>query len=176
MSRLDAYRTLLLDSAWRPMKSISWQRAVVLDWEDRVDVLAWHEEVVRTPSEELPLPSVVRLRQFLRFLRPRVAFSRRNVYQRDGFACQYCGATPSLRQLTLDHVIPRSRGGATSWDNIVTACGECNRRKGSRTPTEARMPLRRPPWEPAGLPGQGAAMIGFEDVPESWLPYLKVGS
>lgn len=173
MSRLDAYRTLLLDSACRPMKSISWQRAVVLDWEDRVDVLAWHDEVVRTPAEELPLPSVVRLRQFLRFLRPRVSFSRRNVYLRDGFACQYCGDQPSQRHLTLDHVIPRSRGGATSWDNIVTACGECNRRKGNRTPGEARMPLRRVPWEPAGLPGASPTVFGVDEVPESWRAWLS---
>lgn len=174
MSRLDGVRTLLLDSSWRPLKAISWKRAILLDLEGRIDVVEYYEDVVRTPHTEFPLPAVVRLRQYLRLYRRGVAFSRRNVLLRDRFQCQYCGEEPGAKQLTIDHVMPRSRGGRTSWDNVVTACGECNRRKGSRTPQEARMVLRsapeRPLFLPYGFPSVGGALVA---APPEWAAWLQ---
>lgn len=171
MSRLDGYRTLLLDATYQPLRTISWKRAIILDMQDRVDVVEYYDEVVHTPSTALPLPAVVRLRQYLRVFRRGVAFTRRNVLARDGFACQYCGARPPLGELTLDHVIPRSRGGSLCWENVVTACQRCNRRKGSRTPREAHMRLLRLPARPTFLPVVRAGMDG--NPPEEWVAYLR---
>ena len=114
MSRLEHLRTLLLDSSCRPVGTLSWQRAVVLDWQDRVDVLDYYDEVVRTANDAFPLPAVARVRQYLKYLTWRMPFSRRALFLRDAYTCQYCGAQPSQRLLTLDHVLPRSRGGGTN--------------------------------------------------------------
>ena len=173
MSRLDGFRTLMLDSAFRPLRTIPWQRAVVLDLQDRVDAIEYYDEVVRTPSTVFPLPAVVRLRQYLRLARPGVSFSRRNVLLRDAFQCQYCGCRPPIRELTMDHVLPRSRGGGTTWDNVVTACRRCNVRKGNRTPREARMTLATHPRRPLCLPLQRTTLTG-EDLPPEWVDYLDL--
>ncbi|HEX2863126.1 MAG TPA: HNH endonuclease, partial [Deinococcales bacterium] len=99
------------------------------------------------PSTVFPVPSVVRLKRYVRRpARYQVAFNRRNVFRRDAHTCQYCGRTGG--DMTLDHVVPRSRGGRNSWDNIVTACRECNSRKRDRTPEEANMHLRHRPYAP----------------------------
>ncbi len=174
MSRLDGIRTLLLDATWRPLRTISWKRAMILEMQDRVDVVEHYEEVVRTPSRALPLPAVVRLRQFLKVYTRGVSFTRRNVLLRDGFQCQYCGVCPPTSELTLDHVLPRSRGGPMSWDNVVAACALCNRRKGSRTPREARMTLRSRPEKPLYLPIRRPG-VEHDDTPAEWAFYLQTG-
>ena len=173
MSRLDGFRTLLLDSTFRPLKTLPWQRAIVLDLQDRIDVVEYYDEVVHTPSRDIPLPAVVRLRQYLRLETRGVSFTRRNVLLRDGYRCQYCGSEPAPRCLTLDHVVPRSRGGPMTWENVVAACQECNHRKGSRTPREARMPLRSVPVRPLFLPVVRAGQA-FLDPPDEWKLYLGV--
>ncbi len=175
MSRLDGCRTLLLDSTCRPLKAIPWQRAIVLDLQDRVDVVEYYEEVVHTPTRALPLPAVIRIRQYLRLSARGVGFTRRNVLLRDDFECQYCGEAPPPRALTLDHVIPRSRGGPMTWENVVAACRPCNHRKGSRTPREARMPLRTVPVRPLYLPVLRAGLAD-PDPPEEWKLYLTARS
>jgi 5-methylcytosine-specific restriction endonuclease McrA len=171
MSRLDGYRTLLLDSGCRPQCAIPWQRALILDLEDRVDVLEYYDEVVRTPREELPLPAVIRLRQYLRVVPRSVALTRRNLILRDRATCQYCGRRPHLRDITMDHVLPRSRGGPTHWENVVLACGPCNHRKGSRTPLEAGMPLAIKPGRPDFLPTTRRA-LAVADPPPEWMAWL----
>lgn len=98
------------------------------------------------------VPDIILLTRYGQVPRRHVSFSRRNLYRRDGFTCQYCGNRASADQLTIDHVMPRSRGGLTSWENCVVACGTCNRRKGDRTPEEARMKLRRRPAPPRWTP------------------------
>jgi 5-methylcytosine-specific restriction endonuclease McrA len=100
-----------------------------------------------------------------------VKFSRQNIYARDKYRCQYCGAKFGPEELTYDHVVPRSRGGKTKWDNIVTCCIRCNRKKGGRTPAEARMRLIRKPSQPTWLPALRIT-IGFKEVPNSWRDYL----
>lgn len=163
-------QTLLLNATYEPMKVISWQRAVVLLWLDKAEVVACYDEVIRGVSRAIPMPSVVRLRRYARQDR-RVKFSRTNVYRRDGFACQYCGARPNPASLTLDHVVPRARGGRTDWTNIVTACSVCNHRKADRTPEQARMSLPRPPVRPGHMP----TVTPDEARHPSWHDYLATG-
>ena len=172
LSRLDSFRTLLLDSGCRPMCAIPWTRALVLDLTDKVDVMEYYDQVVRTATDVWPLPAVVRLRQYLRLRRRPVALTRRNLILRDQATCQYCGDMPIQRELTIDHVIPRSQGGPTTWENVVLACGSCNRRKGARRPAQARMPLARPPARPTFLATSHRALVTV-DTPAEWADYLR---
>src|SRR5262249_42420548 len=127
--------------SYYPLSLWPWQEVVKAVFLERVDVVAHYDQVVRSPSFEMRLPSVISLREFISQDRP-PAFTRFNVFLRDGFACQYCGAP---NDLTFDHVAPRSRGGRTTWENIVTACSPCNLVKGGRPPREAGMhPMRKP--------------------------------
>ncbi len=168
---LAGYRALLLDKAFRPLRAIGWQRAIVLDLSCRVEVLEYYDRLVHTACDAFPLPAVVRAASWIDRRPPTAPLSRRNVLQRDDLTCQYCGKVGTVRELTVDHVHPRSRGGATTWDNVTTACGPCNRRKGDRTPREAKMPLARDPRRPSALQlGRRGMVMG--DFPEEWQAYL----
>jgi 5-methylcytosine-specific restriction endonuclease McrA len=139
-----------------------------------VNVLEEYDEVVRSPSIEVNLPAVVSLKKHLVRTMKQVKFSRRNIYERDKYCCQYCGAKKPAADLTYDHVIPRHQGGATTWTNIVSACGGpkgCNARKRNRTPEQAGMPLLSRPTKPNALPMTKLVALPRE-VPELWLPYL----
>jgi 5-methylcytosine-specific restriction endonuclease McrA len=154
------------------MRAIGWRRAICLDVEARVEVLEYYDEVVRTYRASFLLPAVIRIPSYLHFRHEiQIALTRRNLLIRDGFRCQYCGVKPTMRQLTIDHVMPRSRGGASSWKNLVTACAPCNRRKGDRTPSEASMALhvapRRPKMLTVGKDGQFT-----REPPPEWRNYL----
>ncbi len=111
-----------------------------------------HEDWVRAVSLEIQVPRIIRLLRFDRVPKHTLRFNRRNLFARDGNRCQYCGHSPPSHQLSLDHVMPRSRGGETSWENVVCCCVRCNTRKGGRTPQEARMKLLRPPHRPSQSP------------------------
>ena len=164
--------TLLLNATFEPLKIISWQRAVTLLFLGKVEVVEEYEdEDVSSVSFSIKMPSVVRL---LRLIRPRsrwVKFSRLNVFLRDKNTCQYCGEKLPTTDLTYDHIVPRSRGGRTEWQNIVTACVPCNRQKGGRTPFEAGMRLVRQPGRPTSLPTLKLT-ITFRKTPESWRDYI----
>ena len=168
-------RTLLLTPWMAPQKVIPWERAVVLVVLGKVDVLEQYDEAIRSPSLELRTPAVVRLKKAGRATKQSVRFSRINVYTRDGFRCQYCGEKKEMRELNYDHVVPRHRGGKTAWENIVTSCYACNDRKGSRTPEEAGMTLRRKPFKPSSLPVASVLPARRSEMPEAWLPYLGGG-
>ena len=141
----------------------------------RVEVLEEYDDrLIRTVSLVFQMPSVIR---FVRGLagrrRHRVCFSKRNVFARDKGRCQYCGRALSLREATFDHVVPRSHGGKTRWDNVVIACLRCNQRKAARTPSQAHMRLRAQPIEPRTLPGRfGNGLRYCGQMPEAWEPYL----
>lgn len=142
-----------------------------LDLGERVEVLEYYERTIRTAHAEFPLPAVIRVPGWLHRLPQVVPPTRRNVLLRDGFECCYCGRPGTSAELTIDHVQPRSRGGRTSWSNVVTACAPCNRRKGDRTPAEAGMPLSEEPREPSALQlGRRGMVVG--DAPAEWVPYL----
>jgi 5-methylcytosine-specific restriction endonuclease McrA len=164
-------RTLLLSQGYEPLQIISWQRAITLLSLAKVEIVDEYDTVVRAPSVILRVPSIVRLvRGFRRYAKP-VKFSRVNIYARDGHRCQYCGASCKVDELTYDHVIPRSQGGKTIWDNIVSACYDCNSRKANRTPAQAGMKLlavpKRPTWMPAVQ-----IRVSARSVPDAWRDYV----
>lgn len=111
-----------------------------------------HEDWVRAVNFEIQVPRIIRLLSYDRVPRKSLRFNRRNLFARDGHKCQYCGRSYPNHQLSLDHVLPKSRGGPTSWENVVCSCVTCNTRKGGRTPQEARMHLMVPPAEPRTNP------------------------
>lgn len=142
--------TLVLDTLGFPMAFVSWQRAVNLQWQDRAVVVAEDaKRVLRSPSFEMGMPRVIKLRNHIsRKLRLKVPMTRRNIAIRDNSACQYCGVVLETAEYTIDHILPRARGGHSVWTNLALACGRCNKRKSDRTPQEARLMLRQKPIEP----------------------------
>lgn len=159
---------LVLNATYEPLNVTSLWRACSLILSDKAEVVEAHpDRVIRSPSTTLPHPLVIRLLRYVRT--PRLAarrITRRAIFARDGFRCQYCGTTASL---TVDHVTPRSRGGASTWDNVVTACAPCNLRKGSRLPREAEMTLAREPRAPSP---EVFLTLGTTTVPQTWRVYL----
>jgi 5-methylcytosine-specific restriction endonuclease McrA len=146
------FPALVLNADFRPLSYFplstwNWQDAVKAVFLDRVSVLSEYDREVRSPSFSMRLPSVIALRDFIPSARM-PAFTRFNVFLRDGFTCQYCDFKRPAPELTFDHVIPRARGGRTSWENVVTACGACNLRKGSKLPRECNMIPRQEPRRP----------------------------
>ena len=166
--------TLVLNADFRPLSYYplslwSWQDAIKAVCLERVNIVAEDERVIRSPSFEMHIPSVVSLKEYVRPAR-HPAFTRFNVFLRDRFQCQYCGAREDL---TFDHVIPRSKGGRTTWENVVAACSPCNLRKGNRLPSEIRMWPRQAPFQPSvhDLHNNGRAFPP-NYLHESWLDYL----
>ena len=143
-----ATRTLLLSQGYEPIKVISWQRAITLLTLGKVEVVEEYDANIRAVSLIIKVPAVVRLlRGFRRHAKP-VKFSRVNIYARDAYKCQYCAVRCSVSELTYDHVVPRARGGRTTWENIVTCCYPCNGAKGNQTPAKAELRLRALPTQP----------------------------
>ncbi|HIK26082.1 MAG: HNH endonuclease [Thermosynechococcus sp. Uc] len=136
-------KVLVLNASYEPLNITSWQRAVVLLIKGKAEQVEHNGKMV---YNNFPLPTVIRLRHYVVTPYKEIPLTRRNILHRDGHSCQYCGYTGE--DLTLDHVIPKSRGGGDTWENIVTACVRCNVKKGNRTPQEANMPLRQTPRRP----------------------------
>jgi 5-methylcytosine-specific restriction endonuclease McrA len=166
-------QTLLLNATYEPLKVVHWQKAVTLWCQGKVEIIAHHDREVRAVSFSFKLPSVIRLLRYVRIKKrfDYVPFSRANIYARDGFTCQYCARAFATHDLTFDHVTPVSQGGRKDWENIVTCCVSCNRRKGGRTPGEAGMKLIRPARRPDAVPAIRIT-IGLRQAPESWRDYL----
>lgn len=167
----------MLNADFRPLSYLplslwSWQEAVKAVVAGRVRVVSEYDREIRSPSWRMRLPSVISLKEYIPIAR-RPAFTRFNVFLRDRFACQYCGEGRPTHELTFDHVTPRSRGGRTVWENVVTACGPCNLAKGSRLPKEAGMHLRSRPYQPASfeLQERGRAFPP-NFLHESWRDFL----
>lgn len=155
--------------SYYPLSLWPWQEAVKAVFLDRVTILAEYDAWVASPSMRIRIPSVVVLKDYVR-PQKRVAFTRFNLFLRDEFCCQYCGAKGDL---TFDHVVPRSRGGKTSWTNVVAACSACNLAKGSRTPRAAGMTLRCPPREPTAEELRNAGRkFPPNHLHESWIDFL----
>ncbi len=171
---LTSARSLLLNASYEPMRVVCWQKALILWFQGKVEILEYHSVFARSVSASFKLPSVLRLKSYVNLHRAtQIRFCRENVYIRDNFTCQYCGHRYSSKSLTLDHVLPASRSGKKDWYNVVCACRSCNQRKANRTPTEAKMPLLTEPRMPAWLP-----LIEFEvgnsDIPIVWRQYLRL--
>ncbi len=155
--------------SYYPLSLWSWQDAIKAVFLDRVNILAEYERIVHSPSFEMKVPSVVSLKSYVKPAR-NPAFTRFNVFLRDRFECQYCGAEEDL---TFDHLIPRSRGGRTTWDNVVTACAPCNLLKGGRLAHHIGMNPRHPPHRPTvnELRNHGRRFPP-NYLHESWADYL----
>ncbi|BAU66341.1 HNH endonuclease [Stanieria sp. NIES-3757] len=136
-------KVLVLNASYEPLNITSWRRAVVLLIKGKAEQLEHNGMFLYA---DVPLPTVIRLRYYVRVPYKEIPLTRRNVLERDRHTCQYCRA--KNEQLTLDHVIPRSRGGGDTWENLVAACVRCNVKKGSRTPKEANMALLTQPRRP----------------------------
>ena len=137
---------LVLNQNYEPLNVCNVRRAIVLVFDGKAEVLEHHPTAVKTPSRVFPSPSVIRMVYLIHRPRPRVKLTRREVFIRDGYTCQYCGRQAG--DLTIDHVVPKSKGGTHAWDNLVSACKPCNHRKGGKSLGEARMTLRKAPIEP----------------------------
>lgn len=165
-------QTLVLNASYEPLKVVDWQRAITLWVQGKVEIIEEHEREVRAVTFTFRLPSVVRLLQMVRLRkRPVVQFTRANIYTRDEFTCQYCAFEFEPEDLTFDHVIPVAQGGRRGWENIVTACEPCNRKKAARTPEEAGMTLLRQPRRPVVLAPTMKLTFGFR-TPAAWHSYI----
>jgi 5-methylcytosine-specific restriction endonuclease McrA len=172
---LRQHPALVLNADYRPLSYYPlslwpWQEAIKAVWLDRVQIVAEYDEVVRSPSTEIRIPSVVVLQATTSSRRSVIAFTRFNLFLRDEFSCQYCGAKGDL---TFDHVVPRARGGVTSWENVVAACSKCNLRKGARSLRQSGLSLRKPPRQPGA---EELRNMGRKFPPnhlhDSWLDFL----
>ncbi len=169
-----SYPALVLNADFRPLSYYPlslwpWQETIKALCLDRVQILAEYEEKVHSQREAIRIPSVVVLKDFVR-PRKRVAFTRFNLFLRDGFCCQYCG---SKRELTFDHVLPRSKGGVTSWENVVAACAPCNMRKANRMLSDCGMKLAQAPRRPSASELQEVGKRFRQGhLHESWMDFL----
>jgi 5-methylcytosine-specific restriction endonuclease McrA len=179
--------TLVLNRNWQPVHVATVARALVLLWNESARVVdpsdyqtyTWEvwskprpaegERFIRAVRFRLRVPEVITLTDYDRLPAATVSFSRRNIFKRDHYTCQYCGKQPGMEELTLDHVIPRAQGGVSRWDNCVLACLECNKRKADRTPEQAKMRLKRKPVQP----GWNLQYAVHQQRIESWSRFVN---
>lgn len=179
--------TLVLNRNWQPINVATAARALLMvwnasarvvdpsdyqlyDWADWSRLVPNHDEpFVQAVRQRLRVPEVITLTEFDRLPSAAVTFSRRNVFKRDRYTCQYCNEQPGGDELTIDHVVPRAQGGESSWTNCVLACLDCNSRKADRTPTEAKMMLRKAPIRPTWRPLYSAHAAQME----SWSKFIS---
>lgn len=162
-------RVLVLNASYEPLQLISVRRAVVLLLQEKAELVEATEQQLRARQIAFDVPLVIRLVRYIRIPRRlKLPCSRRGVFARDRETCQYCGVQPGRAQLTMDHVVPRSQGGQTTWDNVVTACRDCNHRKGGRTPEQAGMLLQITPRQPQYV---AFALLGELERHDVWRKY-----
>lgn len=162
-------RVLVLNASYEPLQLVSVRRAVILLLQEKAEVVEAARQQLRARALSLDVPLVIRLVRYIRIPRRlKLPCSRRGVFARDRETCQYCGAQPGRAHLTMDHVVPRSQGGGTTWDNVVTACRDCNHRKGGRTPDQANMKLAVVPRQPQYV---AFALLGELERHDVWRKY-----
>lgn len=158
--------------SYHPLSLWTWQEAIKAIFLEKVHVVSQYEQEVHSTRLTLKLPSIIALKEYISTSR-KPPFTRYNVFLRDKFQCQYCGEHFTVPELTIDHVIPRSKGGATSWDNVVSACRNCNAEKGSYLPHEIKMyPLNKPHAPSKAALHAIARETIKRDIPPSWHDYL----
>lgn len=182
-------RSLVLNADYSPMGIISWKRALI--WSMRhetdtsigVEVIDFYKDdhIMGTHNKRYPIPAVVKTSKYFRIHNEQVNFSRKNIFLRDDYTCQYCNKQKEIAILTYDHVVPKSQwdyeqGSPTCWTNIVTACVSCNRKKGNKTPKQANMPLQNLPIAPKKnlkfLPMTHRLLTIKDEIPVEWITYL----
>lgn len=167
-------QALVLNSSFEPLHVVSWQRAIQLLFQGKVEVVEEGDFEIRTVRVTIKAPAVLRLLKYIPVKKKKniVRFSRANIFLRDRHQCQYCGVHFPKSQLTLDHVIPVVQGGRKSWENIVTSCKPCNQRKGGRTPPQAGFTLIQKPRQPQWLPNN-ALPSESGGIPDRWRVYFR---
>lgn len=164
---LSDEKVLVLNASFYPLGVSSWKKGVLLVWKKKAEIIEYNGHFLR---EDIRLPCVIRLNRNIFLPYKEVALTRKNVIARDQNTCQYCGKKSS--NLTVDHVIPKSRGGELVWENVVAACQSCNLKKGNRTPDEANMKLLRPPRKPK-VPSNFLEVIRCaKNQYHEWLKYI----
>lgn len=188
MKEIRHKECLVLNADYTPLSIVSWQKAIV--WYFRfqhepnygIEIIDFYkDDNIKSTNKSFPIPSIARSTKFFKLTHQELTFSRKNLFLRDNHKCQYCGETFYINELTYDHVVPKSKwnyanGSPTVWTNIVTACLPCNRKKGSRTPKEANMPLISFPFKPRKnpkyLPIANKLSTIRDDIPVEWQPYI----
>ena len=160
-------KTLKLDATYRPIGVVDCLEALVMCIVGKATAVEEYEEEISSPSITFKIPSVIVLKTVVKFISTGFRPSRNNILWRDKNQCQYCGVIESPRDMTIDHVIPRSRGGENTWSNLVTCCKKCNQKKGNRTPEEANMSLLNKPVKP-----RNSILRQISDVQPIWNIYL----
>ena len=162
-------RVLVLNQNYEPMSVTNAKKAIILIYLGKAEIVEHYDQMIRSVNMAISLPSIVRLLRYISVPRKKIILSRKNIIKRDAHQCQYCG----IRNvpLTVDHVIPKHRGGPDSWENLVCACVKCNTKKGNQTPIEAGMNLLRTPKKPNYI-YMIQYLIGIAD--ERWKPYLFI--
>jgi 5-methylcytosine-specific restriction endonuclease McrA len=187
VARILERPTLVLNRNWQPVNVATVERALTMLWNESARVVDpadfrlydWADWSQLRPAEgelflqavrlRLRVPEVITLTGYDRLPTAAVAFSRRNVFKRDHFTCQFCGVRPGSEELSIDHVVPRSQGGTSNWENCVLACVACNKRKANRTPQQALMKLRKLPVRPTWKPVYAAHRVRIE----SWSKFIS---
>lgn len=164
-------RVLVLNQDFNPISICTVQRAFLLVYFEKAELLTrLNGYALRTVNRSYPMPSVIKLRNYVNIPFKGVELSRQNVFKRDGYKCQYCGTDDDL---TLDHIYPKAKGGKTTWVNLITACKTCNTRKGDFTPEEIGLSIRNVPFKPSYV----MFLREFSGYAyEEWIPYLKTGT
>lgn len=160
-------QVLVLNQDFSPISICSVHRAFLLIYLNKADLISKvKDKALRSISESYPYPSVIRISKYVNIPYKGVVLTRHNVFKRDDFTCQYCG---TKKDLTLDHLIPRSKGGKSNWTNLVTACKSCNAKKGDFTPEKAGLTLKKVPVKPSYL----MFLKSSGNTKEDWLPFLE---
>ena len=161
------YKTLKLDAAYRPIGIINGTEALVMCLIGKARTIETYDKVIRSTSKAFKIPSVIVLCRVIKFKFNSIHCSRKTVFERDNHTCQYCQKSFGSKELTLDHVLPKSRGGEKIWSNLVAACKKCNQKKGNRTPAEANMKLLKEPRQP-----KNKFIDSKSNIQKIWKDYL----
>lgn len=157
-------KTLVLNASYEPLAVVSWKRAFLLCYLDKAEPLESYQKKIYTARKGFEVPAVIRLYKRVKHIHISSSFNRKALFERDNHTCQYCGMHFSKALLTMDHIIPKSKGGPKTWENIVTACVDCNNYKGDRTPKEASMGLLSKPRKPF--------LVTKKHSPKEWSAFL----
>ena len=160
---------LLLDSVYRPIKQVSWKKAMVMYFQDKIEIIKEYQDTwINSPSKKFKLPAVIRLLDYVLRLPWGVKLTRTNIFIRDRGKCQYCDKRLKKSRFTLDHVIPKSKGGKTDWNNLVVSCSSCNTKKGDELLKDMGIKLKVKPCQPKN----NFFMIIKDETPEDWVEFL----
>lgn len=184
-------KCLVLNADFSPLTIINWRRALVWSIKYKkessmgIEIIDFYKNdfILGTNNRKYPIPAVVKTTKYFKIYNHKVNFSKKNLFIRDDYTCQYCGLKKDIKELTYDHIIPKSvwkpkNSSPTTWTNITTACSDCNRKKGNRTPKQANMPLKKQPVEPFKspkyLPISSMLLTIRSDIPSEWISYLDL--